>query len=288
MPAPTTLPPPEVVTGADDGAAEASELVVVTRAEDSLSVTAVDDLSAEPGTVEPAMIPPHRHQDLEPPPPPEEVQTEEPPEAEGTPSVVEPPTPASSAFPLPTAAPVDQPETSEPSFDLHQDQIPTPAPTPEAPTEAESPNSEPDSLPQPTEETDAHSESAVQPENDTATFSATTVLSGDGEVDQAPPLYPHLLDTDSELDYQYDPADALLPVSLAAAASLLLLLLLPLLLLLLSSLHQLLLKAACKTGSQSQQSASALPAAGTKKVSARLPLSAPGFFFPLSSSVLPL
>lgn len=83
----------------------------------------------------------------------------------------------------------------------------------------------------PDEEVDVHAEGAVQSENDTATFSAATVLSGDGEVDHAPPSYPRLLDTDSELDYQYDQADIFLPVSSAVS------------LLLLSSSSTLLLKA---------------------------------------------
>uniref|UniRef100_A0AAY4E1J5 Plexin-B1 n=1 Tax=Denticeps clupeoides TaxID=299321 RepID=A0AAY4E1J5_9TELE len=50
------------------------------------------------------------------------------------------------------------------------------------------------------------------PGNETATsFSAATVLSGDGESDHSPPTYPRLLHTDSEMDYQYDSADFYLP-----------------------------------------------------------------------------
>uniref|UniRef100_A0A4W4E109 Plexin-B1 n=1 Tax=Electrophorus electricus TaxID=8005 RepID=A0A4W4E109_ELEEL len=44
----------------------------------------------------------------------------------------------------------------------------------------------------------------VTADNDTTAFSAATVLSGDGDLDHASPAYPRLLDTDSELDYQYD------------------------------------------------------------------------------------
>ncbi|XP_053539634.1 plexin-B1 isoform X2 [Ictalurus punctatus] len=44
-------------------------------------------------------------------------------------------------------------------------------------------------------------------ENDTTTFSAAAVLSGDGELDHASPSYLRLLDVDSETDYQYDMAD---------------------------------------------------------------------------------
>lgn len=50
-------------------------------------------------------------------------------------------------------------------------------------------------------------------ENDTATFSAATMLSGDGEAEHGAPAYLRLLDADSELDYQYDMAEAYLPVS---------------------------------------------------------------------------
>lgn len=48
-------------------------------------------------------------------------------------------------------------------------------------------------------------------ENDTTAFSATTVLSGDGELDHISPGYPRLLGVDSEADYHYDMAN--LPVS---------------------------------------------------------------------------
>ncbi|MBN3325816.1 PLXB1 protein, partial [Atractosteus spatula] len=41
-------------------------------------------------------------------------------------------------------------------------------------------------------------------ENDTATFSATTVLSGDGDAESISPAFPRLLDSDTELDYQYE------------------------------------------------------------------------------------
>lgn len=58
--------------------------------------------------------------------------------------------------------------------------------------------------PEETEEVD-------QLENDNATFSAATVLSGDGESDSDPPVYLHLRSTDIDADYQYDSAD--LPVS---------------------------------------------------------------------------
>ncbi|XP_055077868.1 plexin-B1 [Periophthalmus magnuspinnatus] len=51
-----------------------------------------------------------------------------------------------------------------------------------------------------------------QVENDTATFSAGTVLSGDGEMEHAPPPpSPLLQDSDSEPDYQYDQDEGFLP-----------------------------------------------------------------------------
>lgn len=48
-------------------------------------------------------------------------------------------------------------------------------------------------------------------ENDNATFSAATILSGDGESDRDLPVYLHLQSTGMEADYQYDSVD--LPVS---------------------------------------------------------------------------
>lgn len=44
-------------------------------------------------------------------------------------------------------------------------------------------------------------------ESDNATFSAATILSGDGESDSDPPVYLHLQSTDMDADYQYDSAD---------------------------------------------------------------------------------
>lgn len=267
-PAPTTPPPPEVITRKEEEA-EAGELVVtqgdteggtaasnvVTVAMDLVPVTMADGLSGDLDPVMPLIIPPH-----DPDSSPLDVLTESPPsdpqEAEGALSVTEPPTPASSGFPLPTPFPVDQPADSEPSLYLDLTETPTPVPTLDSQTEAGSPDPDPEVLLWPKEETDVHAESAVQPENDTATFSAATVLSGDGEVDHAPQSYPHLLDTDSELDYQYDPADAFLPVS--SAASLLLL-----------SLH-LLLKASAASQISQPLTGFYTPAVGTKPQQASL------------------
>lgn len=147
-------------------------------------------------------------------------------EAGGTLSLAEPPTTVWSGFPLPTPFPLDNPEDSEPSLYLELTQTPRPMPTEDTQTESVSPSTDPVVLPGLNEDVGVHAEGAVQSENDTATFSAATVLSGDGEAE--PPSYPRLLDTDSEQDYQYDSADAFLPVSSAVSLFLLVLLLLPL------------------------------------------------------------
>ncbi|XP_008298198.1 plexin-B1-like, partial [Stegastes partitus] len=215
--APTTPPPPEVVTRKQEEA-ETDELVVVTQshsgdaavttsiavaAAELMPVTVADGLSGDLDPVVPLMIP-----DSFPP----EVLTEATPngsqEAEGAVSLAEPPSLGSSGFPLPTPFPVGEAADSEPSLPL--DVSPTLLPAQDPQTEAGSPDADPEVLLWP-KEVDVHTEGGVQSENDTATFSAATVLSGDGEVDHPPPSYPHLLDTDSELDYQYDPADAFLP-----------------------------------------------------------------------------
>nr|XP_046237942.1 plexin-B1 isoform X2 [Scatophagus argus] len=213
-PAPTAPPSPEVTTRKEEEAA-AGELVVVTQSDtegamatpsvvtlamDLVPVTMADGLSGDLDPVMPLIIPPHDTDSS-----PLEVVTESP-TSDSQEAEAEPPTLASSGFPLPTPFPVDQPDDSEPSLYLDLTQTPTAVPAVQgSQTEAESPGADPEVLLWPNEETDVHTESAAQPENDTATFSAATVLSGDGEVDHAPPSYPHLL------DYQYDPADTFLP-----------------------------------------------------------------------------
>ncbi|TMS19252.1 Plexin-B1 [Larimichthys crocea] len=223
-PAPTTPLPPEVTTRKEQEA-EAGGLVVVTQSDtegtaatpvvvtvamELAPVTNADELIGVLDHVMPSIIPPH-----EPDSSPLEVVTEPPisdtHEDEGALSVAEPLTPATSGFPLPTPFPVGEPDDTESSLYLDLTQAPTPVPTQDSHTESGGPDTDPEVLLWPKEETGIHAESAVQPENDTATFSAATVLSGDGEVDHAHPSYPHLLDTDSELDYQYDPADGFLP-----------------------------------------------------------------------------
>ncbi|XP_067444547.1 plexin-B1 [Thunnus thynnus] len=219
--APNTPAPPKVTTWKE----EETELVIVTQSDtegtavtpsvvmvaaELVPVTTADGLSEDLDPVVPLMIPPP-----DPDYSPLEVVTELPPsntqEAEGTLSPAEPPTLTSSGFPLPTPFPMGEPADSEPSLYLDLPPTPTSLPPRDSHTEAGSQGADPEVLLLPKEEVDDHAESAVHTENDTATFSAATVLSGDGEVDHAPPAYPHLLDTDSELDYQYDPADAFLP-----------------------------------------------------------------------------
>ncbi|XP_026162436.1 plexin-B1 [Mastacembelus armatus] len=175
---------------------------VVTAAIELVSVTVADVLSGGLEPVMPLMIPDSS---------PQEVVTESflsnTDEAETALSLSELPTLASSGLPLPT--PFPKPSVSEPSLYLELTQIPISMPTQDTLIGTGSPDTHPEVLLWPKEDVDVHAEGAVQSENDTATFSAATVLSGDGEVE--PPSYPHLLDTDSELDYQYDPADAFLP-----------------------------------------------------------------------------
>lgn len=228
--APTTPLTPEVTTGKEEEI-EAGGLVIVTQrdtegvavtrsalmvATELVPVTVADGLSGDLDSAMPLMIPDSS--------PLEESAPSDTQEAGGAPSLGEPPTKVSSAPPHPTPFPVGKPDDSETS--LYQDLTQTSIlmPTEDTQTEAGNQGTEPKILPGVKEEVGVHTEVAVQSENDTATFSAATVLSGDGEVE--PPSYPLLQDTDSELDYQYDPADAFLPVSSAVSLFLLLVLLL--------------------------------------------------------------
>uniref|UniRef100_A0A671TMZ4 Plexin-B1 n=1 Tax=Sparus aurata TaxID=8175 RepID=A0A671TMZ4_SPAAU len=200
-PAPTTAPPPGVTTRQEKETA-AGQLAVVTQSDtevtaatpsaamvamELLPVTVADGLSGDLEHVMPLTVPPH-----DPDSSPLELVTKLPPsdtqDAEGALT-----------------------GESELPFNLDMIKTPTQVPTQDSQIEAGSPGSDPEVFLWPKEKTEAHVESAVQSENDTATFSAATVLSGDGEVDHAPPSYAHLLDIDSELDYQYDPDDTFLP-----------------------------------------------------------------------------
>uniref|UniRef100_A0A667XCA5 Plexin-B1 n=1 Tax=Myripristis murdjan TaxID=586833 RepID=A0A667XCA5_9TELE len=210
-PAPVTSPSPEVIIGEEETQTEAAELVIVSEG-------GAEDPAVTPGDVKIDLAPvatatDGQIGDLEPMTPlmipaPESVPLEE------ALSLPEPPTQASPRFPLPTPFPLNEPDDSDPSFYLDPTRSPTPLPSqdPQPPTEAAGGAADPEVLLWPAEEkVDDQAEVATAPENDTSTFSAAAVLSGDGEVDHAPPAYPRLLDADSELDYQYDPADAFLP-----------------------------------------------------------------------------
>uniref|UniRef100_A0A4W6EFP8 Plexin b1b n=1 Tax=Lates calcarifer TaxID=8187 RepID=A0A4W6EFP8_LATCA len=186
-----------VVTQSNTKGAAVTPSVVMVAAE-LVPVTMADGLSGDLEPAMPLMIPDFSL----------EVVTDSPhtdtDEAEGTLSPTGHPTLASSGFPPLTLIPVGKPATSEPS--LYLDLTQTPIPMPTHGTDAESPGTDPEVLLWSKEEVDDHAKVAVQSENDTTTFSAATVLSGDGDVDHTPPSY-HLLDIDSELDYQYDPGD---------------------------------------------------------------------------------
>ncbi|CAJ1051961.1 plexin-B1 [Xyrichtys novacula] len=215
-PAPTTAPPPEVTTGEEEETG-ARELVVVTQSAtvtptvfmgvvDVEPVTTDDGLSEDQDPVMPLIIPPEDQDfsllELE-----TELPTGEPQEAEGALSLAEPPIPTSSGFPLPAPFPVGEPDDPEPSLYLDLTLTPTPGSTQDSPTETGHTDGDQEEPLLLGKEADIHAE----PENDTASFSAAAVLSGDGEVDHAPASYLQMMDTDSELDYQYDPADGFLP-----------------------------------------------------------------------------
>ncbi|XP_067093381.1 plexin-B1 [Osmerus mordax] len=114
---------------------------------------------------------------------------------------------SSSGYSLPSPFPLGEPSDSEPTFHLDFTQPPQ---DPQPPTQDTSRGSDPEVLFWPGEDADEDSEVTVA-ENDTASFSAATVLSGDGEVDHTSQAFPRLMDADSELDYQYDMADTFLP-----------------------------------------------------------------------------
>ncbi|KAG7478390.1 hypothetical protein MATL_G00080030 [Megalops atlanticus] len=110
-----------------------------------------------------------------------------------------------------TAPPADGPPTLD---DAQSVVAPPKGPPPPPPTwvpdAVELEEGAPEAVPWPEEEVDADAAEAAA-ENDTATFSAAAVLSGDGDTEQARPTFPHLQDSDSELDYQYDSSDFYLP-----------------------------------------------------------------------------
>ncbi|KAM9364388.1 plexin-B1 [Pholidichthys leucotaenia] len=214
-----TVPPSTEATTRKEEETSAGELVVTqSDAEDAavtpsvamaaaelMPVTGPDVQSGDLDSVMPLMIPESFPQEKVTGSPFSDTR-----EGEGDVTLTKPPTLPSSGLPPPTHFPVGEPANFEPTFYLDLPQTTTLLPLEESHTETATLWTDPE-LPLWPKEVDVHGEVVVQSENDTATFSATTVLSGDGEADHAPPSYPHLLDADSELDYQYDPADAFLP-----------------------------------------------------------------------------
>lgn len=218
-----TPPPPEVIPREH----EVSAATQISSDEDAatpsmevelMPVTGADGLSGDLEPVMPLMISETS--------PLEEGMDLNPSNTEGTLSLAEPPASASSGLPVPTAPSVGEEANSESTFDVELTQTPTLAPLQDSPTKEESSVVDPEVL-RWSKEVDSPIEGAERSENSTATFSAPPVLSGDGEVDHGLQSYPHLVDTDSELDldYQYDQADTFLPVSSPPSVLLLLLLL---------------------------------------------------------------
>ncbi|KAI1890455.1 hypothetical protein AGOR_G00153880 [Albula goreensis] len=139
------------------------------------------------------------------PQPMEDAQSLAEPPSESQPSPVAPP-PTGDDTPFPLGAPLDMDDTLSALLTV----APPPQHTPALEVVERVEDGDGESVLWPEEEVDT---AEVVAENDTATFSATTVLSGDGDADQAHPAYPHLRDSDpdSELDYQYDSSDFYLP-----------------------------------------------------------------------------
>ncbi|XP_031682599.1 plexin-B1 [Oncorhynchus kisutch] len=192
-----------VVTPGDMELAAETEVATVMTEDEQPS----DDLA----TLNPLAFPPETS--------PLEVVTASPPqELDEALTLVKPPMevqPTTGSYPFPTPFPLWELANSEPTFHLDLTGAHFPPPLePLPPTEAEGQGAEPDVFLWPMEEVEEETEGKAA-ENDTSVaFSATTVLSGDGEAAEHSPsasAYPRLLDADSELDYQYDSADIFLP-----------------------------------------------------------------------------
>lgn len=209
----TTPPPPLVGTG---------RVPVVTNGVEASATITMSTMDAAPDTVVPS-------KELDPalplfiPPPSPDSSTldvattwsrQTPYEAKGALSLVDSQALQSEVTALSTPFPTVEPADSEPLLDLIQPSSPGPSQRSQIEAGRQDPYSE---VPLRTlEDTNVPTESAFQPGNDTSSFSAAILLSGDGEIDHTPQSYPHLLGSDSDLDYQYDPADGFLPVSLAS------------------------------------------------------------------------
>ncbi|XP_076870268.1 plexin-B1 [Brachyhypopomus gauderio] len=162
-------------------------------------------------------------------PPPEEISPlVEPvtgsPALPSSPQVIEEPSPSLAEPPTETQTPALQDWAETAATDGEADAVSHTAPT-WSPVLLPDPHDRPedtavlDGTQEPrSPQEEAEVEEVVMPENDTTAFSAT-VLSGDGDSDQASPAYPRLLDADSELDYQYDMADSYLAADEASLLS---------------------------------------------------------------------
>uniref|UniRef100_A0A674CSA0 Plexin-B1 n=1 Tax=Salmo trutta TaxID=8032 RepID=A0A674CSA0_SALTR len=237
--APTILPPttlaeattpiPETTTSEEKEQTTAEELVAEAESETGSPVvtpgnveldaeTEVATVMTEDGqpsddlaTLIPLAFPPETS--------PLEVVTASPPqELDKALSLAEPPMevqPTPVSYPLPAPFPLGEPVDSDLPFHLDLTEAPSPLPLDHLhPTDAEGHGPEQEVLLWPREEVEEEAEDTAV-ENDTSTtFSAASVLSGDGEAADhflSGSAYPQLLDADSELDYQYDSSDTFLP-----------------------------------------------------------------------------
>lgn len=225
----STLPPnrastsavaPEVTTDREEGT-DADVLISVTRsnsedaavtpiaAAELIPVNMADIISGALDPVMPLAIPDSSTLQVIMDSPPSSTQ-----ETKRALSLRETPTLGLSSFSVSTTFALGEPGVSEPPLYLDVTQTTTMFLTQQSQTETASPDAHPKVLFW-QKELDSHAKDAVQSDNDTATFSAATVLSGDGEFGQNYPLYPQLQDTDSELHYHYDPANGFILVSSA-------------------------------------------------------------------------
>ncbi|XP_037534995.1 plexin-B1 [Nematolebias whitei] len=210
---PSTPPPPSTTSRTEDATAAWEQVVVTQRGpEDSAvtlsvamatakatPVTGADGLSGDLEPVMPLLISDTPTLEVVTGSPHNDAQ-----EVEGALSLEEPLTLASSNFPLPTPFFEDEAADSRPPLNLDLTQIPTLL----ASTSEAGGTASPVLL---WSEAESLAEGAA--ENDTAMFSAPTVLSGDGEVEHEPPSYTQMMEPDSEpeIDYQNDQADSFLP-----------------------------------------------------------------------------
>ncbi|KAM4741069.1 plexin-B1 isoform 2-T5 [Anableps anableps] len=217
-PKPTSTAPPPDPPSTREGYTVAGGLVVITQskseeiavtpsvaiaAAEMLPITGTDGLSGDQEAVMPLIISDASTLGGATEAPPSDTQ-----EAEKTLSMTSP----DDALSTPVS--VGEAAVTEPSPNLDLTHIPTlnqaggpsPAPGPGSDSGTDS------DLTWKSEQVDMLPEGAPLAKEDTATLSAPMVLSGDGE-DHDPPSYAQLreTDTDRELDYQDDPADAFLP-----------------------------------------------------------------------------